>query len=75
VSGFRPPVRPYVNYHNFNLDLSINGMVVISIQQRQQFEQIKYNFNYKKKNIYGSMGLTHWPMTHQVLVTHLTHNS
>jgi hypothetical protein len=28
------------NYYNFNIDLSINGRMVISIQQRQQFAQI-----------------------------------
>jgi hypothetical protein len=55
--GFRPPVRPSVNYYNFSLDLSINGRMVISIQQRQQFAQITYNCNYKKKNTNSSRQL------------------
>jgi hypothetical protein len=40
-----PPVRPSVNYYNFSFDLSINGIMVISIQQRQQFAQITFNCN------------------------------
>jgi hypothetical protein len=38
-------VRPSVNYYNFSLDLSIDGMKVISIQQRQQFARFTYNHN------------------------------
>jgi hypothetical protein len=51
--------------------LSVNGMMGISIQQRKRFAQIAYNCNYKNKNIYGRP-ITH--VTHQVLVTRLTHD-